>query len=222
MLIQEGTVPVLISVPHDGTLTSLAGQELEEYDTIGRDTAAGILALDTFSEFKIATGEDLGLVITLIKRKNVHPEILRHFEKTVIDKLQNLSNKTDQEILHIDLHGFAAQPSFGEYDLILGTGHRYTVGESVLDRYFGEFMTRKGYRVYVPTETSREGERWTASNERTMVQKAKKEEIPKVASIQIETAPWFRRKGFTDQGKQLCRDMAVFIKEVQIDLPYLL
>src|SRR6187551_1326205 len=53
--------------------------------------------------------------------------------------------------LFIDLHGFGAQPSFGTFDLILGTANRGTVATDA-DVRFAQSMRAKGYTIFLPRE----------------------------------------------------------------------
>lgn len=58
-----------------------------------------------------------------------------------------------QSALLIDLHGFTNQPTYGEYDCILGTAHRNTLKKgSVADIRLAHFLEGYDMRTFLPGE----------------------------------------------------------------------
>jgi hypothetical protein len=112
--------------------------------------------------------------------------------------------------LLIDLHGFVHQPSYGEYDIILGTGNRSTVASDV-DLRLGEYLSKCGYRVFVPAET----EVIPGVPDRLSGQDTVRSVFREtgVDSVQLEVARRYRARDGLKEGRQLARDLASFITE---------
>jgi hypothetical protein len=112
--------------------------------------------------------------------------------KETINTLQWCCNRDQGDVLHIDLHGFSNQPTtLGEFDLILGTNHRQTVKASRVDQDLADFMTRLGYRAYLPAEKAQPGERFGATNENALVRRTA-QLFPHVLSLQLEVEKQLR------------------------------
>ena len=113
--------------------------------------------------------------------------------------------------LLMDFHGFIKQPLYGEYDLILGTGNRATVINSTVDIKFARFMSDKGYKIFLPAETSvssTTGDDF--SGDFTVWHYSKKFGID---AIQLEIAKKFRVFEGKDIGEKLASDIAEFFNE---------
>lgn len=114
-----------------------------------------------------------------------------------------------EKVLLVDLHGFIKQPTYGEYDLIFGTGNRSTV-RSDIDKIFAHFMTARGYKIFLPTESIMiigQNDKYDADF--TTHYYAEKFGID---AIQIEIAKKFRVLEGTETGQKLSADMADFLK----------
>lgn len=166
IFVRRGTLPVLLSVPHDGTLDSIGGVPLALYSgSKPRDFAVRPVARDIFIHILRSSRKSPDLLIQRVHRSFISSQIQSYFENKVINFLSEPTSSYRGEmgkVLLIDLHGFTKQPEFGEFDLILGTGHRQTVGESSVDYDFSSFMMDRGYRVYVPSEKPIPGELYPA------------------------------------------------------------
>jgi N-formylglutamate amidohydrolase len=67
--------------------------------------------------------------------------------RSVLTSKQNHGTKAK----FFDFHGFKKQPSYGEYDVILGTANRRTL-KSDADFVLAEALSRCGYKVFCPAE----------------------------------------------------------------------
>ena len=220
--IRQGGLPVLITVPHDGNLKTLRETELPTNTrSKGRDIAVNYIARDIFRYFTYSQSKHPSLIIERVHRTHATPQIETYFEEQVIKTLCNMLiyHNFQGPLLHIDLHGFGEQPVFGDYDLILGTGYRTTIGETQADIYFATFMQKEGYRVYLPGEEYKEGEKFSADNPQTLVQRVRSFQLPNVISMQIETWSRFRRKGSKYEGQTLSVDLADFIANWSNQIP---
>ncbi len=217
LFINHGSLPVLLSVPHDGSLTLINGVSLKKYDLGPRDYWVSEIAKDIVINSQKLSGKSPTLIVQKIHRKAITEEIQKYFEDVCISLLKELVRRHIQnKILHLDLHGFINQPSFGEFDLILGTAHRKSLKGSNIDYLFSKFMGDKGYKVYLPQEIPKSGEKFTAEPEHTLVQKILKANIPNVISMQIEIASRFRRKEGQKEGEKLSQDIANYIRQLHL------
>jgi len=117
-----------------------------------------------------------------------------------------------QNVLFIDLHGFARHPEIGPpegYDLILGTANRATIPYGEVDRAFAACMEQRGYRVFLPGEQSvgPQGDPYNAGH--TTRRYAKQYGAN---ALQIEIARKFRGKD-KEKGVKLAQDMAEFFAQ---------
>lgn len=209
---RKGNLPILFSVPDDGSDTVLGGIELvKNLESYPRDVAVRSIAKDIYIYVLKIAHVSPGMIIQRIHRSYVSEEIQDCFDNRIKSYLRNVSDS--HQFLFLDLHGFTKQPSIGNYDLILGTGHRKTVGQANIDFKFAEFMSQKGYKVYVPGEGKIEGELYMAEAERTEVQKILQMGLKNVIALQIEVSKSFRfGDSFDlDKGKKLSEDMGDFI-----------
>lgn len=210
-----GTLPVLLSVPHDGRKVTVAGQRIMRLrGGIPGDRNVRYIASDICDSIEGTTGQRPSLIVDEIKR-NRRWATSPYYDGEVIGRVGEIvehhQDTSPRRPLFLDLHGFSNQPFFGEYDLILGTKHRASV-QSDVDRYFGEFMENRGYRVYVPGEEPREGELFTAEPAHTLTHQVSVA-VPSVDCMQIEIHQDFRIAESRDRGVQLATDMADFIIE---------
>ena len=212
MFVRWGTLPVLLTVPHDGTLHSLANVDLNHLlDSRPRDIAVRRVARDIFIHILKTSKKQPNLIIQRVHRSRITEQIQSYFEDKSVSMLEEIAVDSKRAGLLLDLHGFTKQPSFGEYDLILGTNHRQTVGGTNADREFAGFMRQRGYEVYVPQETPVDGELYGATDPRTLVQKARQQGPGNVVGLQVEIARHFRTRDATDVGQKLSGDMGDFM-----------
>ena len=210
-----GTMPVIITVPHDGRSTTIEGQGIMRIPggTPG-DRNVRFIAKDLCRFVEEEVGVRPTLLIDPIKRDRRWATI-PIFDAHVIDAVgrvaETFEGTTTQSPVLFDLHGFVNQPPFGHYDLILGTAHRKST-PSGIDVRFGDFMTDRGYAVYVPGETCIEGELFAAESPHTLTRKAS-QNFPTVDCIQVEIHQGFRTVEGRERGVELARDMADFVVE---------
>lgn len=158
--------------------------------------------------------ETPSLMIQTVHRRFATTTIKSHMENSAAEMLAGIAEKNDNHGLLIDLHGFTKQPFFGEFDLILGTGHRKTVGNTDIDHKFASFMAERGYGVYVPSEESVTGELYGATLPRNLIQKMNMRGLSATVGLQIEIARHFRTADATERGKQLSRDLGDFVSNI--------
>ncbi len=138
-------------------------------------------------------------------------------EKTALEMLKKVEPVNAKPKLLLDLHGFSTQPVIGEFDLILGTDHRTSVGDSIVDQQFADFMRARNYRVYLPTQEEVDGERFTASGSKRdgqivpLVQEVVAANITNAVSMQLEIAWHFRQAGAKEVGTRLANNISEFI-----------
>lgn len=115
-----------------------------------------------------------------------------------------------ENILFLDLHGFARQPKIAPaqgYDLILGTAHRTTICHGEIDRQFALFMRARSYTVFLPEEkpSTPTGDPFSAGHTTRWYAK-----YYGINAIQIETFSHFRKKDDEIRGRKLSTDIAEF------------
>lgn len=219
LFVRRGTLPIVLTVPHDGFLEKVGQTHLVKDEVLSpspRDEAVRVVARDIYTHVWNKIDQVPSLVICLVKRKFRTIQTQRYFEQAAINLLKSTAiSNPGKRILHIDLHGFKEQPEIGDYDLIFGTDHRKSVGSSA-DIELANFMINRGYKVYLPTEEVRAGERYGAGGEigedkiSPLVQEVLATQMTQVDSIQIETARRFRQRGAETEGKKLSRDLGNF------------
>jgi N-formylglutamate amidohydrolase len=114
-----------------------------------------------------------------------------------------------KKCLLMDFHGFANQPSYGEYDLILGTGNRTTVRSNV-DQLFADFFSKRDYHVFLPTRETKELQEDIYNGGFTVRHYAK---IFTINAIQIEIAKKFRTHEGGGVGQKLSIDLSEFFTQ---------
>lgn len=202
---------VVVSVSQDGNLSELAGTKLfQNIDAKPQDVAVMSIAYDLQS----ISDTDYGRYPTLLRQKidprYITPQLKKHFEKGVVETIEELKGGS---ALLLDLQGFSKQPEGEEYDLIIGTAHRKSVRGTSIDIHFAEFMSKKGYNLYVPTEQAMEGELYTAEDQNSLVQIVTNKQISNVFSLQIEIARHFglNTPESIAKGKQLAMDLSAYL-----------
>lgn len=221
LFMRRGTLPIVLTVPHDGWLEKIGKTQLLKDSILSpgsRDMAARVVARDIYVYALRKIGQTPSLAICLVKRQYQSIQTQRHFESTAVNLIMEAKeHRPDRRTLLIDLHGFKEQPDIREYDLIFGTDHRRSVSGSNIDIELAEFMTNRGYSVYLPTEEIKEAERYGAGGERDadkitpLVQEIIAAEIPGVDAVQIEIADRFRQRGTEREGKKLSQDLGDFL-----------
>lgn len=187
----DGSLPIVITIPHDGDLSELGGVQLPYQLSQGkRDLAVRKIGYEIYNFMAMRFGKTPIFINQLVHRRRMTPQIAQFYDDTVIEVLK--SSIYQKNLLFIDLHGCTKQPYFGTYDLIAGTDHRKTVKNSTLDYDIEAFLTQRGYSIYIPSAIPKAGEVWGATLERTLMQKMLRADLPHVVGIQIEIARWFR------------------------------
>lgn len=113
--------------------------------------------------------------------------------------------------LLLDFHGFTAQPPYGEFDLILGTGNRKTIFFNDIDVLLYEFFSQKGYKVFLPREESQGRLEDEYAADFTTRHYAEKFGIN---AIQVEIHSKFRNREGEESGKKLSKDFAGFFAKI--------
>lgn len=140
--------------------------------------------------------------------------IYDYYHRVIAELLEKaIQTYGKEKCLLVDFHGFTKQPSYGEYDLILGTGNRITV-RSHADQALADFFSARGYKIFLPGEGKIGPQEDTYSADFTTRHYAKTFGID---AIQIEVAKRFRVFKGKEIGQKLSADMAEFF-ELQFDL----
>ena len=120
--------------------------------------------------------------------------------------MKSIRTYGQEKCLLVDFHGFTKQPSYGEYDIILGTGNRITVHSSI-DQALTDFLSDRGYQVFLPVEETIGQQEDVYSADFTVRHYAEKFGID---AIQIEVAKKFRVLEGKEIGQKLSADIAEF------------
>jgi hypothetical protein len=212
--IKSGELPVLLTVPHDGTIKAYDGKALTTNPRAkGRDTASSYIAKDIAGFLSLLDFEKPYLINQLTNRHYLTPQLETYFEEQTLRTLCDMSssNNTRHPILHLDIHGFGGELPLGYADIILGTGHRTTIRGTDVDHYFADFMTSRGYVVYMPGDDYIEGEKFMADNPQTLIQRVGSLSLANVISMQIEIGSKFRAKDAKKEGTALSIDISEFL-----------
>jgi N-formylglutamate amidohydrolase len=212
-----GVVPVTISVPHD----TLDGLELEglvswrQGGVINRDRRVWPLARDVALAYPVQVVRGL-LPRTVCDYNRASDQAFEALELeplwaayhgAIRARLEAAKYQYGQALL-LDLHGYAQQPSYGDYDVILGTLNRMTVTTTV-DQELGVWLRKAGYRVFVPaSEPVRAGVSDWLNGQYTV--EAGAAELG-CDAIQIEIFRRFRLPGAREEGKELAVCIAGFL-----------
>lgn len=116
--------------------------------------------------------------------------------------------------LLIDMHGFIKQPEYAPhegFDLILGTGNRITIPYGNPDEQLANYMTERGYHVFLPQPQSIGPLEDVYAADFTTRHHA---ETSRVNAIQIEIANKFRTKHGRDAGIKLAQCFAEFFATI--------
>jgi hypothetical protein len=209
--IKRGLLPVLITVPHDGLLRSVSGIPfISNPNSRHRDVAVDVIAQDIYEYIADRMGGiTINIVSEQVHRSCATPQTRAYLYWQSAVLMQSLQ-ATNQQALHIDLHGCSNQPTFGEFDLIVGTAHCRTVGDSDIDKRFHQFMEASGYSVYLPTGKPIDGELFGADGEHNLTGMIHRH-LPQVPSMQIEISRKFRERGSKEIGQRLSRRIGDFL-----------
>ena len=229
----KGGSPVVISVPHDRGFhpSDLLGIfEEREGGVKGRDSYSWSIIRDILPMTKVNAvralfprhfidynrpSEAVDFYMPFQKEEEMAFDDVRleyiynHYHQTIARLLKRAIQVYGQDkCLLIDFHGFIKQPSYGEYDLILGTGNRTTVNSDV-DKALAGFLSAQGYKVFLPAEkTVAQGEDLYDAHFITRYYA----KTFGVDAIQIETAKKFRVFEGGEIGKKLSADLAEFFR----------
>lgn len=213
--------PVIITVPHDGDFFSSDISGLFQPRDNGikmKDCFVWPIAKDVllnvgvnavrglFPRSFIDYNRSPNIAFTDGSLKNIYDS----YHQAISDLIKCSMVKYGREkCLLIDLHGFTAQPSYGEYDLIFGTDNTATVKNLCVDRLLANFLTDRNYKVFLPLEKpiGLLPDKYNAGF--TVRHYAEKFGID---SIQIEIARRFRTVEGAEDGRRLSADLAEFFR----------
>lgn len=228
--------PVIISVPHDGLLSSSLsgffterriGHRVRDRSVwpVAKDVLTSALAHAVYGlmpraliDYNRAWPE--GINYYPLTQKETHTALddarlvkpYHHYHRT-IDRLVSASIQKfgGNRVLLLDLHGFKNQPAYapeGGFDLILGTGNRTSIHHGEVDVALAQFMTNRGYRVFLPQDTAVGPVEDSYSADYTTRHHSEKHAVN---AIQIEIAARFREQNAYAMGRKLSNDLAEFI-----------
>jgi len=215
--------PVVITVPHDGTLPKqyLRGMFTERIRDVGRDIRIG-RDRHVFPIVKdILLKVPVNVVYPMIHRayidfnrpadigvgdKNL-TYVYDHYHATVA-KLVSWCKKKYGYCVLLDLHGCAnlTKPGMEDTDLILGTNDRRSVFSDI-DIELERWLTNKGYAVLVASDETFQG---LFTGRYNVIDYAERFHVD---SILIEITSRYRIKGAELAGTKLANDLAEFIHE---------
>lgn len=170
--IYEGrNMNVVISVPYDGDWTKLAGKELPKKRPIAArsDVSLSQLGRDIYSSALESSDKAPTLIVQKVRPECLTSQLKRRYKTEVRDYLQKYSDTGDPTLLVV-LESFKPRQDEEKYDIVLETAHRKTVQGTGLDIHFAEFMTNKGYSLYIPTEQRLPEEPYTAEDSNSPIQ----------------------------------------------------
>ncbi|HJP96570.1 MAG TPA: hypothetical protein VJ843_04325 [Candidatus Saccharimonadales bacterium] len=207
----NGTLPVLITAPHNGWRRALGERDLPRAPhSKASDGATRFIAQDIHRFLQARDLPAPTILMDAVHRAHRTPQTRAFFEYKTYEALCNLRREHDGTVLHLDIHGFGNHPETQDYDLILGTAHRETVGDSDVDHELASFTRAHGYRTYLPGTQPRPGEAYTAKSPATLVQRVAHLALAQTASVQIEISQRYRTQETQHRGQQLARDVGAF------------
>ena len=193
----KGSIPVIITVAHGGGAKgALFFSELPVINP-AREKNEGTVFLvwrmlsllpDSCRPYTLHQG---------VERPRLTMEMVLDFYDEIILVMEEVFEKFGRCYL-IDIHSFAHQPVFGTYDVIFGTNNRRTIARD-FDSQFAAALQKaaflqgvcNGLKIYVPEDAPREGEKFGATKNMTLVKWVKDRE-PDVSAIQVEIyKDWF-------------------------------
>ncbi|PIR66616.1 MAG: hypothetical protein COU51_02765 [Parcubacteria group bacterium CG10_big_fil_rev_8_21_14_0_10_36_14] len=197
----EGNIPIVITVPHDGSLGRLITVDLPiRRPERQNDEGTLFLGADIRDCMKEKFGFRPYLIVQNVERRRLRRYIILNYYEKVLKCVKECLEKWGKCIL-FDLHAFQHQPVIGNFDIMLGTNHRQTVCGNI-DLEFGrrlanwvlwgtEPFDRRNMYIYIPDGESRDGEKFCASKDFTLVKWIKNKE-PRSSAIQLEIyKDWF-------------------------------
>jgi hypothetical protein len=207
----SGTLPVLITAPHNGWRKTLGDRTLPPIPhSKASDGATRFIAQDIHHFLGARDLPTPTVLIDAVHRRHRTPQTRASFEYKTYEALCTLRQQHIGPIVHLDLHGFSPHASTADYDLILGTAHRQTVGNTNADVQLANFAASHGYRTYVPKSEPAPGEVFSARSPATLVQRVASLALGQTGSIQIEISSNFRTAETREAGQQLAHDLGTF------------
>ncbi len=218
--------PYLLTVPHDGLPRSHFPASLpsRQQGVTVRDMRTWPIAQDIAREVPVNSVRGL-LPRTFVDynrgREEAYEEASMsadydHYHHSICSCVEGMRESFPaEELLLLDIHGFGEQPPYapaGGYDLILGTGNGTTILHGQPDQAFADFMTSKGYTIFLPARNPIRATGDWFDGGHTIRWHAAAHEIN---CMQIEIAPRFRARGAETLGKQLASAIAHFLREVR-------
>jgi len=236
--------PIIVTVPHDGfSFGDLAGFfKKRKKGVCGRDKHVWPIVKDIL--LQSATVAVRGNFPRHFVDYNRHPRGKRYgifssykkvepaFQDETTERFYWLYHNTvkgslkeifesfiSKEVALFDFHGFTRQPSYGEYDLILGTGNGKTIFNKnrAIDQRFAHFLAKRGYKVFLPKNAEQILMNTLDQNDEydgdfTVHHCSRKYRMD---AIQVEIASKFRQRNNTALGKKLSNDIADFFELIK-------
>ncbi|MFH1193954.1 MAG: hypothetical protein V1661_03085 [bacterium] len=180
-----GSMPVIITARHDGHATVIGDEILPILrDQDINDHGTMLLGLMTRMEL----GKKPFLLLNKIARNRCTPEMFGIYYERALATARLCLEKWGKCFV-FDLHRFYKYPPVGEYDIFLGTNHGQTAGGDFYKEFASlltkEIKRKTEVKVYVPGKEPKDGERFGATREKTLVNWLRREE-PRVEAIQVE------------------------------------
>ncbi len=119
----------------------------------------------------------------------------------------------EKDVLYVDVHGFSVQPQYAPpegYDLILGTANKRSVLYEDVDTLLYDFLTNRGYRVFLPqaqTMVPESSDPFNGSHSTELYSRKYK-----INAISLEIAKKYRALDGEAIGKKLSADLAEFFR----------
>lgn len=206
----------VIAVQHDGVTESLFEHEYEaRTESTKKDLGVMPIAMEIFRKADPRAAVVWNQIPRRFLDTNRDPEdrlvwkrpfrdsrLAQEFERfhAAIDGLieESVAAYGHMPVL-IDLHGFADQPRYASkphgYDAILGTGNGTTIRRGDFDRKIANRLEQAGFCVFCPgTETAIPDGTPDCYNGGYLVRRAAKSNHGLDAAIQIEIAPYLRKR----------------------------
>lgn len=228
----KGTLPLLLSVPHDGHLTEIKRGGLKiplskAAPDENRDSGVKYLAWQITRTLGDLTGRYPSLVIEQIHRQYINDKLRDKYYQNVLRMTNHLFGEYGEPPLALDLHGFSKKSGFMVFDMVFGTLHRRSVDKfNYPDVGLYYYLGLEGdYRIYLPNEIEFRGEMYTGDKKNGItVVKYLSDEFQAMGKpgnfIQIEIHKKFRGRSpeEMERGKLLAEHFARALINLFADL----
>lgn len=221
--ILPGNLPVVLTVPHDGEVTTLGGLELPfDFSSRKRDLYTRDIAQRTSNYLESRSGGNTPVIITQTIRRECLSYVSgaeQNYSRTVVLALQAMLAKNAQ-VLHLDIHGFGDLGKSGRanQDIVLGTKHCETISKAQEDQALARRLRDNGYEVVVPERVFYPWEKFTAEEPHTLMSVVSRAGFfedtgpSRVIGMQIEIAGRHRNRDSTGR-QRIAQVLGDFILE---------